>query len=153
MPLRKVAQHELASFLLVLAHPLRLALVFALHDGERDVSTLAGLTGAPQTAVSQALGKLRSARLVRERREGRHVFYALALSELPRWLDGGFALLITETEQVAFVHDAIASTRRLVGAVGAGAAGAVGPAAPGTPRARAVLKRPTPAKKPTRRSS
>ena len=115
MPHRKVAQHELASFLSLLAHPLRLAIVFALKDGERDVSTLVGLTGAPQTTVSQSMGRLRLARLVRERRVGRHVFYALTLPELPQWLDGGLALLIAETEQVAIVHKAISTARRQMG--------------------------------------
>lgn len=112
MPMRKVAQRELVSFLAVLAHPLRLALIFALAGGEQDVSSLTVLVAAPQTAVSQALARLRAARLVRERRDGRHVVYTLTLHTLPRWLDGGFALLIDETTQAASLRDAILFARK-----------------------------------------
>jgi DNA-binding transcriptional ArsR family regulator len=111
MPMRKVAQRELAGLFSLLSHPLRLGLIFALADGERDVGTLVGITGAPQTAVSQALARLRVARLVQERRQGRHVFYRLTLPTLPKWLDGGYELLADETAQVALLHDVITTVR------------------------------------------
>jgi DNA-binding transcriptional ArsR family regulator len=58
------------------------------------------------------LAKLRAARLLHVRRDGRHVFYTLAMPELAEWLDGGFAILESETAQMATVHDAIALARR-----------------------------------------
>lgn len=61
----------------LIADPTRLQLLWRLRDGEHDVSTLAKLTGAPQTAVSQHLAKLRLAGLVVTRRDGRHVHYRL----------------------------------------------------------------------------
>jgi DNA-binding transcriptional ArsR family regulator len=112
MPMRKVAQRELAVLFSLLAHPLRLALLTGLADGERDVGSLVKATGAPQTAVSQALARLRAARLVQERRQGRHVYYRLTVASLPAWLDGGYALLADETAQVAQLHDALQSLRR-----------------------------------------
>lgn len=112
MPHRSVARSELADLLAVLAHPLRLALVLELQSGEKDVTTMMRAVQAPQSAVSQALAKLRAARLLHVRRDGRHVFYTLAMPELATWLDGGFAILESETAQMATVHDAIALARR-----------------------------------------
>lgn len=126
MPMRKVAQRELAGMFALLSHPLRLGLVFALADGERDVGTLVGITGAPQTAVSQALARLRVARVVQERRQGRHVFYRLTLPTLPAWLDGGYALLADETAQVALLHDVIETVRRPAGGAPAAVAVSLG---------------------------
>jgi DNA-binding transcriptional ArsR family regulator len=112
MPKRKIAHRELADFFALLGHPLRLAVVLALSHGERDVGTLATETSAAQTAVSQALARLRAARIVRERREGRHVFYRLTLAGLPPWLDGAWGLLADEAAQLLSVQDAIATVRR-----------------------------------------
>ncbi len=60
-----------------LAHPLRLALVRALADRDLAVHELVDIVDAPQPRVSQHLGVLRSARLVRTHREGREVRYHL----------------------------------------------------------------------------
>ena len=75
MPHSRIAQRELADLLSVLAHPLRLALIFQLEEGERDVSALQEALDAPQSLVSQHLARLRALHLVEERREGRHVYY------------------------------------------------------------------------------
>jgi len=116
MPHRSVARAELADLLALLGHPLRLALLLALRSGEQDVTTLMRAVEAHQSAVSQALAKLRAARLLHVRRDGRHVFYSLALPGLGAWLDGGLAILEAETAQMVAVHDAIALMRRdLVG--------------------------------------
>jgi DNA-binding transcriptional ArsR family regulator len=111
MPFRSMVQQELADLMAVLAHPLRLGLVLALAQGERDVTTLMNMAEASQTAVSQALARLRAAHLVKERREGRHVYYRLALTGLPMWLDGGLTLLAEEGAQRAVVHNAISQVR------------------------------------------
>lgn len=112
VPHRQVAHHELADLFGVLGHPLRLALVFQLRHGERDVTALIEATEAPQSAVSQALAKLKAARLVVVRRAGRNIYYRLTLDSLPGWLDGGLGLLELETAQIASLHDAISLTRR-----------------------------------------
>lgn len=116
MPQRTVARAELADLLALLAHPLRLAIVLELRSGEHDVTSLIAAVNAGQSAVSQALARLRAARLLHVRRDGRHVFYSLALPALAAWLDGGLAILEDETAQMASVHDAISALRRdLVG--------------------------------------
>lgn len=61
----------------LVADPTRLQLLWRLREHEHDVSTLSALVGAPPTAVSQHLAKLRLAGLVVARRDGRHVYYRL----------------------------------------------------------------------------
>jgi ArsR family transcriptional regulator, zinc-responsive transcriptional repressor len=60
-----------------LGHPLRLAIVLHLADRPRCVHDLVDLLEAPQPRVSQHLGVLRSARLVRGVRDGREMLYSL----------------------------------------------------------------------------
>lgn len=115
MPHHTVARAELVDLLAVLAHPLRLAIILELRSGEHDVTSLTAAVRGQQTAVSQALARLRAARLLQVRRDGRHVFYSLALPDLAPWLQGGLAILQDETAQMASVHDAIALTRRDLG--------------------------------------
>jgi DNA-binding transcriptional ArsR family regulator len=60
----------------LLADPTRIKILWALLQGETSVACLAELVGAPPTAVSQHLAKLRLAGLVRGRREGTFVHYS-----------------------------------------------------------------------------
>lgn len=59
----------------LLASPPRLHIVWALAEGESDVSGLAQRVGGALPAVSQHLTKLKLAGLVRSRREGRRQVY------------------------------------------------------------------------------
>lgn len=52
-------------------------LLFELANGERTVEQLAATAGLEQSATSHRLRLLRTLRLVRVRRAGRHSFYAL----------------------------------------------------------------------------
>jgi DNA-binding transcriptional ArsR family regulator len=61
----------------LLADRTRLHIVWALLHGEHSVGGLAAHVGVAPAAVSQHLAKLRLARLVRSRRDGNHIFYAL----------------------------------------------------------------------------
>jgi DNA-binding transcriptional ArsR family regulator len=61
----------------LLAATVRVELVWLLAGGERDVGTLAELTGQSVATVSHHLGKLRLAGLVSARREGKHQVYAV----------------------------------------------------------------------------
>ncbi len=54
---------------------IRDSIVWALSQGESDVSHLADRVGGALPAVSQHLAKLKLAGLVRSRREGRRVVY------------------------------------------------------------------------------
>ena len=67
---------EVAAELLgLLADPTRLHLLRLLADGEQDVTTLTAQVAASRSSVSQHLGRLRLAGLVRVRREGRRMVY------------------------------------------------------------------------------
>ena len=69
---------DLAETFRVLADPGRVRLIVALLEaGELCVCDLSAATGLSQTACSHNLRLLRSSRLVRYRKQGRNVFYAL----------------------------------------------------------------------------
>ena len=70
-----------------MAHPLRLALLNALRDGERGVGDLAESIGATQSLVSQHLGVLRNQGLLRTRRNGNEVYYRIAYPKMVQACD------------------------------------------------------------------
>ena len=67
-----------SDLLKALAHPGRLILLCLLVERERSVDELAALVGAHDATVSQHLSPLRRGGLVRPRREGQTVWYAIA---------------------------------------------------------------------------
>lgn len=77
LPDERTAQ-DLADSFRVLADPGRVRLIVALLEGgELCVCDLAAATGLSQTACSHNLRLLRSSHLVRRRKQGRNVYYAL----------------------------------------------------------------------------
>src|SRR5215211_5100435 len=76
-PLGAPEAEELAETLKALGSPGRLRLLSDLLEGERTVERLAAAAGLSLSATSHHLRLLRSLRLVRARRDGRHVYYAL----------------------------------------------------------------------------
>ena len=68
---------ELTETLKALASPGRLRLLTDLLGGPRTVEQLAAAAELSVSATSHHLRLLRSLRLVRARREGRHVYYSL----------------------------------------------------------------------------
>jgi DNA-binding transcriptional ArsR family regulator len=71
------AVQALAETFRVLGDPTRVRLLDALSHGELCVCDLATLLGLSESATSHQLRLLRTLRLVRPRRAGRMVFYAL----------------------------------------------------------------------------
>jgi ArsR family transcriptional regulator len=71
------ATRELTNLFAALGDPTRLRIMAALATQELCVCDLAATIGHSESAVSHQLRLLRSLRLVRSRREGRRVFYAL----------------------------------------------------------------------------
>ena len=76
-PLGAREADELAETLKALASSGRLRVLTELLEGERTVEQLALAAELSVSATSHHLRLLRALRLVRARREGRHVFYAL----------------------------------------------------------------------------
>lgn len=68
---------RLAELFAAMSDANRVRILAALMDGERNVGTLAGQVGMTESAVSHQLRYLRQMRLVRARKDGREVFYAL----------------------------------------------------------------------------
>jgi DNA-binding transcriptional ArsR family regulator len=76
-PLSTALAAEVAETFKVLGDVTRVRLLDALAQQEQCVSDLAALVGLTESAVSHQLRLLRTMRLVRARRAGRMVFYAL----------------------------------------------------------------------------
>ena len=67
----------------------RIRILYALFEEEVCVCDLAQLLGMTQSAVSHQLRVLKQARLIRSRREGKTVFYALADEHVRTLLSNG----------------------------------------------------------------
>jgi len=68
---------RLARTFKALSDPTRVRIISALSHNELCVHELAACLGMSQSAISHQLHTLREMRLVRFRKEGRHVYYAL----------------------------------------------------------------------------
>ena len=77
-PLSGAALALVARRFAVLAEPMRLRLVHALFEGEKNVNALVGLTGGTQANISRHLQTLTQAGVLTRRKEGLQVFYSIA---------------------------------------------------------------------------
>lgn len=68
---------DVASLFSILGDPTRMQVLIALGPGELCVTDLSAATGVNRTTISHQLRVLRGHRLVRRRREGKVVYYAL----------------------------------------------------------------------------
>jgi len=71
-----------AEFFKTLGHPARIRVLELLSSGERSVAALQQDIGIESSHLSQQLAVLRRAGLVRTRKQGTQVFYALAAPEV-----------------------------------------------------------------------
>ena len=71
-----------AELLSALANKNRLMILCNLLDQEMAVQPLADAVGMSQSALSQQLAKLRLARLVTTRRQGKEIYYSVASREV-----------------------------------------------------------------------
>lgn len=76
--LMQSAAGQATELLKSLANPNRLLILCQLIDGERSVGELAAFLGLRDSTVSQHLALLRKDGLVRTRREGQTIWYAMA---------------------------------------------------------------------------
>ena len=75
-----------AETLKLFAQPQRLMILSYLLAGERTVSEINAATSIGQPALSQQLAALRGKALVRTRRHGTQIFYALADETATPWI-------------------------------------------------------------------
>ena len=67
----------LTEFFKMLGNPTRIRILFLLMEQDANVGDLAEQLGITQSAVSHQLNLLKSNKLVRRRRDGKKIFYAL----------------------------------------------------------------------------
>ena len=67
----------------------RVKILFSLFESEMCVCDIAALLGMTQSAISHQLRALKNTRLIKSRREGKTVFYALADSHVRAIIDQG----------------------------------------------------------------
>src|SRR5512144_140426 len=77
MLLKENTSTHLADLFSTLSDPTRLRIISVLLEGEMNVGDLAAQLAMSESAVSHQLRGLRYMRLVRSRKEGRQVYYAL----------------------------------------------------------------------------
>ena len=73
-----------AAIFRALGDPQRLRILVMLEGSERCVSEMSDVLGDSMPAISQRLRLLRAERIVRTRRDGKHVYYALADEHISR---------------------------------------------------------------------
>lgn len=80
-------QRMKAEMLFALAHPIRIALIEELREGEIAMGVLAERMEMNQANASQHLAILRRKNVITYRREGIHVFYSIRDREIVEVLD------------------------------------------------------------------
>lgn len=83
-PLTEDALQLVAQRFAVLAEPMRLRLIQALFDGERNVTDLVAATEGTQANVSRHLQTLVGAHILARRKEGLQVFYRISDPTIPK---------------------------------------------------------------------
>ena len=79
----------LADTFKVLGDPTRVRILDALARDEVPVCDLAEMLGLTQSAVSHQLRLLRNSRLVKQRRDGQHIYYTLDDQHIVRLFEQG----------------------------------------------------------------
>jgi DNA-binding transcriptional ArsR family regulator len=82
-----------AKLFKVLMHPVRLAILDILRDGEQCVCHMEAFLDLRQAYISQQLMVLRDANLVEDRRDGWNVFYHVTRPEIYAVIDAALPLL------------------------------------------------------------
>ena len=70
--------YDLTELFRILGDSTRIRIIYVLFESEMCVCDIAEVLGMTQSAISHQLRALKTARLVKGRREGKTVFYSLA---------------------------------------------------------------------------
>lgn len=87
---------ELAVFFKLFGDPTRICILWALSKAEMCVCDLCALLGMKQSAVSQQLKILRQSRIVKNRRDGKVIYYSLDDSHIEGVLKLGMNHILEE---------------------------------------------------------
>ena len=81
--------YDLSELFRIFGDSTRIRILYVLFEAEMCVCDIAALLGMTQSASSHQLRALKNARLVKSRREGKTVFYALADDHVKTIIDQG----------------------------------------------------------------
>ena len=81
--------YDLAEFFKVFGDSTRIKIICALFESEMCVCDLAALLNVSQSAISRQLKTLKSARLVKYRRDGKVIYYSLDDEHVKHVFDEG----------------------------------------------------------------
>ena len=81
--------YDLSELFRIFGDSTRIRILYVLFEAEMCVCDIAALLGMTQSAISHQLRALKNARLVKSRREGKIVFYALADDHVKTIIDQG----------------------------------------------------------------
>mgnify|MGYP003183111149 CR=1 FL=1 len=84
--------YDLAEFFKVFGDSTRIKIICALFESEMCVCDLAALLNVSQSAISHQLKTLKSARLVKYRRDGKVIYYSLDDEHVKHVFDEGFRI-------------------------------------------------------------
>lgn len=90
--------YDLSDFFKVLGDSTRVKIIWALDMSEMCVCDLAVLLNMTKSAISHQLRALREANLVKNRREGKNVFYSLADDHVKQIVELGFVHILEKGE-------------------------------------------------------
>jgi ArsR family transcriptional regulator len=82
-----------------LAHPLRLAILHCLEDGEKTVNNLAETIGASQSNASQHLALMRQRQIVKTRKAGSNIYYRVSSPKISKACDMVREVLLEQLSQ------------------------------------------------------
>lgn len=81
--------YDLADFFKVFGDTTRIKILFVLLQSEMCVCDMANILNAGQSAISHQLRVLKQMKLVKNRREGKTIFYSLADDHIKTIIDQG----------------------------------------------------------------
>ena len=81
--------YDLADLFRLFADSTRIKILYVLFESEMCVCDIAQLLGMTQSAISHQLRSLKQAKLVKNRRDGKTVFYSLADGHVSTILNQG----------------------------------------------------------------
>jgi len=103
--IRKELAKKKAAYFKALAHPLRIAIVEGLRQGELTVNQICQQFDVEQTIASQQLAVLRQANIVAARKDGTKVYYSVNDTAIFRVLEGATQILKRQLENVRHMFE------------------------------------------------
>ena len=82
-----------------IAHPIRIAIIHYLKDGEKTVNELTNTIGASQSNISQHLALMRQHQIVKTRKAGSTVYYRVANTKISLACDTMREVLLEQLSQ------------------------------------------------------